>query len=103
MIAVLDNDLQEFKKLIELGAEVNIKDDYGNTALMLAVSKNRTVMVKLLLEIKGIVFNIHCGPGALSDRRLNNREMAMIIESHYEINLKKGLIDPEGHPLKKEL
>lgn len=38
------------KLLIECGADINLQDDYGNTALHYAISYNREKIVKLLLD-----------------------------------------------------
>ncbi len=55
--AVNDNDPVELQKLIDAGGDVNAKDDYGKTALMLASSNGRTAIAELLIaadaDLKG--------------------------------------------------
>jgi len=52
-----DSDFEIAKKLIEKGANVNAKDERGDTALMRAVSWGHIKIVKLLIE-KGANVNI---------------------------------------------
>jgi uncharacterized protein len=48
--AVTRGDAQTVRSLIEAGAEINSKDRYGQTALMLAAMKGRTEVARLLVE-----------------------------------------------------
>ncbi|HEB74626.1 MAG TPA: ankyrin repeat domain-containing protein [Candidatus Desulfofervidus auxilii] len=48
--AVILGDVNKVKKLLEQGANVNLRDRNGMTALMLAVRKGQISVVKLLLE-----------------------------------------------------
>jgi ankyrin repeat protein len=46
--AAEDGDLIEVEKLIEAGADVNLQDEWGNTALSEAVKKGYTEIVEIL-------------------------------------------------------
>jgi len=45
-----DLKLEIMDVLIDLGADVNLKDSHGNTPLMIAATKNQTVIIKKLLD-----------------------------------------------------
>ena len=53
--AVKDNDINKVKRLLEAGANVNIQNNRGYTALIDASYKGHTEIVKLLLEYKANV------------------------------------------------
>jgi ankyrin repeat protein len=48
--AVRLNKIEEVKKLIEKGADVNVVDEYGATALYWASYKGHSEIVKMLIE-----------------------------------------------------
>jgi ankyrin repeat protein len=48
--AVRLNEIEEVKKLIEKGADVNVVDEYGATALYWASYKGHSEIVKILIE-----------------------------------------------------
>jgi ankyrin repeat protein len=48
--ACVEGGLQEVKELLDNGANINAKDEYGNTALILAAHKGHTEIVKLLMD-----------------------------------------------------
>ncbi|MGE0009951.1 MAG: ankyrin repeat domain-containing protein [Candidatus Babeliales bacterium] len=48
--AVTKNDVVEVQRLVELGADVNAKDEFTSTPLHIAVSKNNFPLVAFLLE-----------------------------------------------------
>ena len=54
--AVMNNDSEKIVRLVNEGMDVDIKNRYGNTALMEAVLQRKSEMVKLLLE-KGADIN----------------------------------------------
>jgi len=48
--AVVNNDIEEVETLLNNGADINIQDNDGDTALMLASKYGRTDIVRLLLD-----------------------------------------------------
>ena len=48
--AIKNNDLQEVKKLINEGAALNVKNEYGNTPLHFAAYYGHTNIVRYLIE-----------------------------------------------------
>ena len=46
------NDFQTFRKLIDNGIDVNIRDIFGNTPLHLAVMRNNALMMWYLIKHK---------------------------------------------------
>jgi ankyrin repeat protein len=48
--AIKKEDVNEVKKLLEAGADVNVKNDFDFTALMLAVLKENPDIIRLLLD-----------------------------------------------------
>jgi ankyrin repeat protein len=49
------DDIAEISNLLEEGADVNVKDKYGATTLMMASTKGLTEIVKLLMDAGGNV------------------------------------------------
>ncbi len=43
-------DEKDFKKMLKKNININVQDDVGNTALILAASEGHTVIVELLLK-----------------------------------------------------
>lgn len=64
MLAVSHGRQEMVRALLECGADVNVQDDEGSTALMCASEHGRAEIVKLLLEQDGcdisIVDNVSC-------------------------------------------
>lgn len=58
MLAVSHGRLEMVRALLECGADVNVQDDEGSTALMCASEHGRTEIVKLLLEQPGCDISI---------------------------------------------
>ena len=50
MLAALEGQTETVKRLLEGGADINVRDDEGRTALMFAVTNLHTDSVKALLE-----------------------------------------------------
>lgn len=59
MAALKFDSIKVFKKLIELGANLEITDRFGETPLMLAVKTNRLEFAKVLLENKASIESIN--------------------------------------------
>ncbi len=57
---VKENDLIEVKALLKAGADTNVRDEYGETALTWASAKGHVQMVGVLLAA-GANVNIHNG------------------------------------------
>ena len=49
-VAIIDNNLDEIKKLISDGADISIKDNGGNTAIELAVLEDREDIVEWFMD-----------------------------------------------------
>ena len=45
------NDIESVKEYIAIGGNINIQDEYGNTALILASHYGHTEVAKLLIEV----------------------------------------------------
>lgn len=58
MLAVSHGRLEMVRALLECGADVNVQDDEGSTALMCASEHGRAEIVKLLLEQPGCDISI---------------------------------------------
>lgn len=58
MLAVSHGRLEMVRALLECGADVNVQDDEGSTALMCASEHGRTEIVRLLLEQPGCDISI---------------------------------------------
>ncbi len=69
------NDVVQLKALLDEGADVNAKDNYGRTVLMSAVERNRVEMIKALLE-RGADVNAKddMGKTALSRATVGNND-----------------------------
>lgn len=53
--AVRDNDIPKVKQIVDRGGNVNEVDEYGETALMVAVSRENLELVKILIDAKADV------------------------------------------------
>lgn len=58
MLAVSHGRQEMVRALLECGADVNVQDDEGSTALMCASEHGRAEIVKLLLEQPGCDISI---------------------------------------------
>jgi ankyrin repeat protein len=89
IIAIGHRQVNSIKLLIEKGADVNAKDDHGNTVLM-AASQAETI--KLLIE-KGADVNAKDEDGVTAlmkacDRRLQTEFVKLLIEKGADVNAK---------------
>lgn len=88
--AILNDDLENFQKLIRNGAEINIPDNMGNTALHIAAYFNRCEAVKWLLERDDLNINAknHTGMTAafVSAYKSNENILSLLIKSGADIN-----------------
>ena len=79
------------QELLQKGANLNAKDDYGNTPLMLATVIRNEKIVRELLSQEGIEVNVKNNDGSTAlTLAVNGRniEIARLITSH---------IDPSGN------
>lgn len=74
MLAVSHGRQEMVRALLECGADVNVQDDEGSTALMCACEHGRAEIVKLLLEQPGcdisVVDNVRLLISALDRQRV---------------------------------
>jgi len=96
-----DGKLDEVAAALARGEDMNDKDSYGRTALMLAVWKRHNSIVKLLLDQPGVKINMknNLGRNALHlAAYVNNREGARMLLLHPTMdsdsaNAKDGLFE----------
>ena len=71
LFACADGDLEEAKRLLSTGLNVNVTDRYGHSLLWLACSRNQTEVVRHLLSQPAINFNQKDKPlySILNDKR----------------------------------
>ena len=55
--AIKEGDVEEIKRAIELGIDINAKDPDGNPPLVIAAESGSTAVIDALLEAKGILIN----------------------------------------------
>ena len=87
-----DNKKDEIVRLLQNGADVNEKDEYGKTALSYACANNRTEITEILLQNKKINVNLQSIFGyspfniACADNRYECALM-MLKDARVDINL----------------
>lgn len=89
--AAYKNLINKVKFLLDLGADVNAKNQYGDTALYSAIIKNNKEIVELLLNQPGIDINIKSNDGrtalmeAASDEK--RKDIVKLLLSKPNINI----------------
>jgi len=85
--AIFNNNIEEVKLLIEAGANVNAKDEYGYIPLIIASANNYKEIVKLLIEANVNVKNEDAFK-ALKYSIINNYEeiVKLLIEAGVKLN-----------------
>ena len=91
-----NGDLEGVKAGIESGADVNAKDEYGQTGLMLAVNHNHKSVVELLISIPNIDVNLKSDWGSYSALHLavirNNFEAFKLLVKISDINVDTAMV-----------
>jgi len=77
MIAALNSDLQTVRELVEQGAEINKRNDWGWTALLNATIKGNSALVAYLLK--------HGASPHLADNDGRSPLMAAVLNNHPEV------------------
>jgi len=82
-LATLSENSKIVKKLVQRGANINIKDSKNRTAFDLAVEKNKVQIVEMLKEVEGCQLCICHNPVQKTDR--SNFNVVLFIVLHLVI------------------
>lgn len=94
LTAVLDNELSEVKRLITKDCAVNEGDYDGRTPLHIAASNNFIEIVKVLLNVEGIIVNPidNFGMTPYHDAMVNkNYEVAQVLKKEHGMIVHRDL------------
>jgi len=98
LLAILKKDTATAALLLEKGANPNVKNNYGETPIMLAAKNNDIVLVKLLVS-KGVSINSKDGKGnpVLTEAvNKNNPEFVRyLLENGASVNVKDMWMNKE--------
>jgi len=91
--ASINNDTQKVKELIAKGADINEKDEYGNTAISYAVEAENYDCIKILIKNGADVNNRNIGgwsPLIIATKNGDADIVKILLDSGADPNLKGG-------------
>lgn len=90
--AVRNGDAKEARKLIEMGADINVTDEWGSPAIMVAIANGHASTAKMLINM-GCDISLEYGSALLHEASLSGLTeiVSILIERGVNINATDGL------------